>query len=118
LDEIGWNIAVVEAGLGGRLTQRLADTTHPAFLGGEVLAETPNPAQLTAVCTQFREARKADLCIGIALHRGEEKQNLYLSVLSPIREGATSRSYGGPPKMATQWAINTALDLVRRLEEI
>lgn len=117
LDEIGWNIAVVEAGLGGRLTQRLADTAHPAFLGGEVLAETPNPAQLMATCAQFREARKADLCIGIALHRGEEKQNLYLSVLSPIKERATSRSYGGPPKMATQWAINTALDLVRRLEQ-
>ncbi|MFN2143942.1 MAG: CinA family nicotinamide mononucleotide deamidase-related protein [Anaerolineales bacterium] len=116
LDEIGWNLAVVEAGLGGKLTQRLANTAHPAFLGGEVLAETPNPAQLMAACQRFRETRQADLCIGIALHRGEEKQNLYLSVISPIKERSTSRSYGGPPKMAGQWAVNTALDLIRRLE--
>lgn len=116
LDEIGWNLAVVEAGLGGQLTRRLANTSHPAFLGGEVLAETPNPAQLMAACRLFREARQADLCIGIALHRGEEKQNLYLTVISPIKERSTSRSYGGPPKMAGQWAVNVGLDLIRRLE--
>ena len=106
----------MEAGLGGQLTQRLANTSHPAFLGGEVLAETPNPAQLMAACRLFREARQADLCIGIALHRGEEKQNLYLTVISPIKERSTSRSYGGPPKMAGQWAVNVGLDLIRRLE--
>ena len=116
LDEIGWNLAVVEAGLGGQLTQRLANTSHPAFLGGEVLAETPNPAQLMTACRNFREARQADLCIGIALHRGEEKQNLHLTVISPIKERTTSRSYGGPPKMAGQWAVNVGLDLIRRLE--
>lgn len=116
LEEIGWNLAVVEAGLGGQLTQRLANTSHPAFLGGEVLAETPNPAQLMTACRHFREARQADLCIGIALHRGEEKQILHLTVISPIKERTTSRSYGGPPKMAGQWAVNVGLDLIRRLE--
>jgi competence/damage-inducible protein CinA-like protein len=118
LEEIGWNLAIVEAGLGGQLTQRLANTAHPAFLGGEVLAETPNPAQLMTACCRFREARQADLCIGIALHRGEEKQNLYLTVISPIKERTTSRSYGGPPKMAGQWAVNVGLDLIRRLEGV
>ncbi len=88
----------------------------PAFLGGEVLAETPNPAQLMTACRQFRESRQADLCIGIALHRGDEKQTLHLTVISPVKERTTSRSYGGPPQMAGQWAVNIALDLIRRLE--
>jgi competence/damage-inducible protein CinA-like protein len=117
LEELSWNLAVVEAGLGGRLTQRLAKTGHPAFLGGEVLAEHPNPAQLMSACRTFRQSRQADLCIGIALHRGEEKQNLRLVILSPIKERTINRSYGGPPKMAERWAVNMCLDLLRRLEE-
>lgn len=115
LEAIGWNLAVVEAGLGGRLTQRLANTGHPAFLGSEVLSETPNPAQLTAAVHDFRQSRRADLCIGIALQRGEEKQDLRLTILSPVKETTLSRSYGGPPKMAAQWAVNLCLDLIRRL---
>ncbi|MBN2043919.1 MAG: CinA family nicotinamide mononucleotide deamidase-related protein [Anaerolineales bacterium] len=116
LEEIGWTLAVVEAGLSGKLTQKLANTSHPTFLGGEVLAESPNPAQLMSACRQFRDARHADLCIGIALQRGEEKQNLHLTILSPIKERTISRSYGGPPKMSGQWAVNNGLDLIRRLE--
>ena len=115
LEELGWNIAVVESGLGGRLTQRLAKTGQPAFLGGEVLAEHPNQAQLMAACRNFRQSRQADLCIGIALHRGEEKQDLRLVILSPVKERTITRSYGGPPKMAAGWAVNMCLDLVRRL---
>ena len=117
LEELNWNLAVVEAGLGGRLTQRLAKTGHPAFLGGEVLTEHPNQAQLMSACRTFRQSREADLCIGIALHRGEEKQDLRLIIVSPIKERTITRSYGGPPKMAAQWAVNMCLDLVRRLEE-
>jgi len=116
LEELGWSLSIVEAGLGGRLTQRMANTGHPAFLGGEVLAETPNPTQLTSAARAFRESRQADVCIGIALNRGEEKQDLYLTILSPVKERTFTRSYGGPPKMANQWAINLCLDLVRRLE--
>ena len=117
LEELGWNLAVVESGLGGRLTQRLAKTGHPAFLGGEVLAEHPNQAQLMTACRNFRQSRQADLCIGISLHRSEEKQDLRLVIVSPVKERTITRSYGGPPKMAAQWAVNMCLDLVRRLEE-
>lgn len=117
LEEIGRNLAVVEAGLGGRLTQRLAKTGHHAFLGGEVLAENPNPAQLAAAVRDFRRSRQADLCIGIALHPGEEKQDLRLTILSPVKETTRSHSYGGPPKMAAGWAVNLCLDLIRRLTD-
>jgi nicotinamide-nucleotide amidase len=117
LEELNWNLAVVESGLGGRLTQRLAKTGHPAFLGGEVLAEHPNQAQLMLACRNFRQSRQADICIGISLHRGEETQDLRLMILSPVKDRTVTRSYGGPPKMAAQWAVNLCLDLVRRLEE-
>ncbi|HKJ26273.1 MAG TPA: CinA family nicotinamide mononucleotide deamidase-related protein [Anaerolineales bacterium] len=116
LETLGWNLVVVESGLGGRLTQRLADAGHPSFLGGEVLGGQPDLETLKTASQQFRQTRQADLCIGIAMHRGEEKQDLHLVILSPLKDRATSRSYGGPPKMAVQWAVNMCLDLVRRLE--
>ncbi len=116
LETTGWTLAVVESGLGGRLTQRLANTGHRTFLGGEVLAEHPNTAQLANACRAFRASRHADLCIGIALHRGEEKQDLRLTIISPIKERSVSRSYGGPPQMANQWAVNLCLDFIRRLD--
>ena len=116
LAELGWNLAVVEAGLEGRLTQRLARTGQASFLGGEVLAEQPNAAQLMEACRKFRQSRQADLCLGVSMHRGAEKQDLRLAIVSPIKERATSRSYGGPPPMATNWALNMCLDLLRRLE--
>jgi nicotinamide-nucleotide amidase len=116
MEELSWKLAVVEAGLGGRLTQRLADTRHPNFLGGEVLGEQPDLEALKAASNTFCQTRKADVCIGVAIQRGAEKQDLHLVILSPLKERATSRSYGGPPKMAVQWAVNMCLDLVRRLE--
>lgn len=116
LENLDWNLAVVEAGLGGRLSQRLAETSQENFLGGEVLAGQPKLDTLTEATRKFRFARQADLCLGISLERGEEKQTLQMVILSPIKERTLSQSYGGPPKMAMQWALNNCLNMVRRLE--
>ena len=40
-----WQLAVVEANLGGRLIQRLAEARGP-FIGGEVLTIAPDPNDL------------------------------------------------------------------------
>jgi len=116
VEQLGWKLAVVESGLGGRLTQRLARTEHQAFLGGEVQAEHPNQDQLMADCRSFRQSRQAEVGIGISLHPAEDKQNLHIVIISPVKESAITRSYGGPPKLAAHWAVNMCLDLVRRLQ--
>jgi len=116
LASLDWTLAVVEAGLDGRLTQRIAKTGHPAFLGGEILAEITDPEELAQVCRRFRESRQADLCVGVSLACGEDRQTLHLTILSPVKETSLTRTYGGPPKMAAQWAPNITLDLIRRLK--
>lgn len=112
--EKGWKLAVVEAGLGGRLTQRLIDAKGD-FLGGEVLAELPSPAELQEICKTFMQTRGADACLGVVLETGEDKQNLHLVMISPVKEGTISRSYGGPPLLAPTWSVNNCLNFIRRL---
>jgi competence/damage-inducible protein CinA-like protein len=116
LAEKDWKLGVVEAGLEGRLTQRLAETGNSLFVGGEVLTTSPTLEELKSISQAFLHARGADACLGVALETGEVKQDLRLVLLSPVKESSLDRSYGGPPLMAPQWAVNLCLDFVRRLK--
>ena len=117
LKEKGWRLAVVEAGLSGQLAPRLAAVDHPLFTGGEILPTHPDADELRAICQGYRAGREADVCVGVALQRGESKQTLHMVVLSPVKERSFSRTYGGPPLMAANWAVNLCLDFIRRLQE-
>lgn len=110
----GWSLAVVEAGLGGELTRRLAKTEGP-FRGGEVLTELPSPDQLFSLAIGYRQARSVDVCLGVALHAGLEKQDVYLALITPEGEQQFTRPFGGPPQYAPRWAVNHSLDLIRNL---
>jgi nicotinamide-nucleotide amidase len=113
---MGWNLVVVEAGLSGRLTQRLADSEGDGFLGGEVLTSQPTLDELETACRQFRQSRQAQACLGVLFQPGESKQILHLRVLTPESERKLRFSYGGPPSMAPRWATNVSLDTLRRLQ--
>ena len=114
--ENGWKLVVVEAGLGGRLTQRLADADNPIFLGGEVLTSSPDTEELEQTCRDFMDNKSADACLGVALKTGKEKQELSLVVISPVKTSKLFRSYGGPPLMAPSWAVSLCLNYVRSLK--
>jgi hypothetical protein len=116
LTELDWTLAVVEAGLGGNLTRGLARTENPRFTGGEVLTTCPDAGALAAACRQYRDAHQVDICLGVALRSGEDKQELDLVILSPVKEHTIARSYGGPPLMAPRWAANICLDILRKLK--
>ncbi len=110
----GWGLAVVEAGLGGKLIRRFAEAEGP-FLGGEALARLPSADDLLKIAAGFRLTHGADFCLGAALHPGESQQTLHLALINPDQEESLTRTYGGPPRMAPRWAVNVCLDLIRRL---
>ncbi|MGD8456901.1 MAG: CinA family nicotinamide mononucleotide deamidase-related protein [Anaerolineales bacterium] len=116
IQEKGWTLTVVEAGLAGHLTQRMVDADNPCFVGGEVLTSAPGAEELEVICRKALEARNATTSFGVSLHTGEEKQDLYLIAITPVKTRRFSRSYGGPPLMAAQWAVNMCLDYIRRLK--
>lgn len=110
-----WQLVVVEAGLGGRLTQRLADAEGP-FLGGEVLTTLPEKKELEGISAEFLETRKATACLGVVLHTGEMKQDLHLVIITPDKSHQRSYSYGGPQQMSQRWALNLCLNFIRKLK--
>jgi nicotinamide-nucleotide amidase len=117
LASLGWKLGLVEAGLNGRLTQRLASAEGP-FIGGKVLTELPDPALLPGLARDFRAAQDVDVSIGIGLYPTGEKQDIHIILITPEDEKTLRRSYGGPPQLAQTWAVNTGLDLIRKLKKI
>jgi competence/damage-inducible protein CinA-like protein len=109
-----WSITVVEAGLGGKLIRRLASTQGP-FIGGQVLTEPPVSEELIALTDAYRQSQQADVGFGVAIQPQNEKQDIYLALVTPYEKKEWIRSYGGPPEYAPIWAINQSLDIIRRI---
>ncbi len=111
-----WRVAVVEAGLGGELIRRLAsDDEESCFAGGELLSQVPSNEELRTITDTYRQNREAQVGLGIVLRPGKEKQDIFIVLMTPQDEQQLARPYGGPPQMATQWAVNHALNLLRKL---
>lgn len=114
LSRRNWKLVVVEAGLEGHLVRRLAAAPGP-FLGGEVLTDTPTPENLLAHVDELRQARGAEVGLGVAIYPGKEKQDVCLALVTPARRKQFTRPYGGPPEYASRWAFHHSLDVIRRL---
>jgi len=114
LQSKGWKLVVLEAGLNGDLIKRLA--SNPLlFLGGKVLTNTPGPDELNELAISYRQSSHAQVALGISLIPGPEKQDIYLSLISPDETQQFHRPYGGAPGNASRWAVNHALNLLRKL---
>lgn len=113
LAELGWRLALVEAGLDGALGARLA---WPGRLAWEALEGGVLLDELKKRVAHQRETSGAEVGLGVALERGAEMQTFHLVIQSPVKVNAITRTYGGPPTLAAAWAVNSALDILRRLK--
>lgn len=114
LESKSWGLGVVESGLNGELIHRLASANGP-FLGGELLTKRLNADNLVEIVADYRKSNGADVVLGVSLHYGDERQRILLAVVTPNGERQVPLSYGGPPRNASTWAVNQALDLLRKL---
>jgi nicotinamide-nucleotide amidase len=113
LSDLGWRLGVVEAGLGGCLTQRLT-SLEGVFAGGEVLTTLPEAHELSSKAADFREAQGVECVLGAVLHPEGEKNRLEMVWITPQGVREITRSYGGPPQLAQTWGVNLCLDLLRK----
>mgnify|MGYP000924439551 CR=1 FL=1 len=117
----GWSLAIVEAGLGGELLRRLASTAqeHEAFTkifrGGEVIAYLPTPQELLDFVITFQDYKQVDICLGVAVYPGKEKQDVHIILITPEGQQQFTRPYGGPPEYAPRWALHHSLDFLRKI---
>ena len=108
----GWNLATVESGLGNGLMKRINQAAHPAYQGGS--NGDIRPDALIPACVALVKETKVSAVLGVVLFTSGEQQEIGILILTPLGQEEQHLSYGGHPKNAERWAINTALDLLRR----
>ena len=114
IESKGWNLAVLESGLKGELIHMLAAGTG-TFIGGE-MSTTPRSADDLVAWMENHPLRdRADVILCVALHPGDQRQEIYLAYRTPDIERLVPLTYGGPPGYASIWAANQGLDLLRKL---
>lgn len=109
----GWRLAVVEHGTGGALAGALA-VEGAAFAGGQLLPDRLEPLALATMVEHARAEFAADLALGVVAWREGDRERMAFHLCGSGLEEAAERSYGGPPGNAAHWAVNMALDFVRR----
>lgn len=110
----GWSLVVVEAGLGGELTHHLAAELGP-FQGGQVLAPIPTLPELSSQVELFKQAKGAQVGLGVTLLPAGERQDAHFLLITPEGRQEFFRPYGGPPENAARWALHHSLDIIRNL---
>ena len=116
LESMGWTLGVVESGLDGELIHRLASANGP-FLSGKLLTKSINSDNLVGILATYRSSSGADVVLGVSIHYGSERQNILLAVITPDGDRQVPLSYGGPTGNASTWAVNQALDLLRKIKK-
>jgi nicotinamide-nucleotide amidase len=111
----GWGLVVIEAGLGGELIRRLGAMQEP-FRGGQVIPGRLSLSELQEAVETLRQSWLAEVGLGVTLHPGQEKQEIYLVLITPEGKTEFLRPYGGPPQNAPRWAMHHSLDVIRNLE--
>lgn len=112
LNKLGWNLALVEFGLGGDLFKRMRDF---APLEPIQLHTHPVDSQaLSAALTQLAAQTGAQVALGASYQPGPEKQTVTIQLLTPTGITETVRAYGGPPQHGLPYSVNSAIDFLRR----
>lgn len=111
----GWNLAVLESGLDGRLARALSAAQPPNLLAVEAAAL--QPGELAARTREVRERCEAKAALGVALFRSESEQVIELHLVTPSGEKSHRLTYGGPPNYSPRWAGNMALNWLRLTAE-
>ena len=111
----GWSIACIESGLEGALLTRLARAGHPAYRGGS--SRAVQKETLVQAADIIRQEFNAAAVLGVALSISGEQQEVYVVIITPRGQEQRNLTYGGHPKNAARWAVNTALDWLRHIAQ-
>jgi nicotinamide-nucleotide amidase len=109
----GWRLALVEYGTGGGLAV-LMEQQGGVFAGGRVLAERVDATGLAAAVDHAQREFEAQAGLGLVAWRGSDREMMLFHLATPDGRQDAERGYGGPPDNAAEWAVNIALDFLRR----
>ena len=107
-----WSLACFELQTEGTLQSRLARTGDPTFRGGKMLQVLPG--NLTAEALEVRNEFEASVVLGVVYESDGERQDIHVVWVTPLGQEERQLNYGGHPKNGWRWAVNMALDGLRR----
>jgi molybdenum cofactor synthesis domain-containing protein len=99
----GWTLTAIESGLDGLLARKIPHAVSDSNLESSNLMEALRAA---------RSEAKADVALGIVANVAERTADFGL--ILPRGEKTHHITYGGPPRSVQRWAVNLALDWLRR----
>lgn len=105
-----WNLVAVEAGLGGALTRRLASLQASNLL--EVESVDLSAGELSTFLKSVQEKHQTRAALGVAAF--PESRTVELALITPDETKARQRTFGGHPGLLSRWAVNLALNWLRR----
>ena len=108
----GWTLACYEVNLQGALLKRFTQTGHPAYRGGRI-SEIPSET-LADGTESSRNEYGTSSAVGVSYSQEDEKQDIHILLVTPQGEVERALTYGGHPGNARRWAVNMALDILRR----
>jgi len=108
----GWTLTCLEVNLEGELLRRFAQTGHPAYRGGG--SSKVRPEALAAETESIRKQFEASTALGVAYSQDDENQGIDILLITPLGKAKHHLTYGGHPGNARRWAVNMALDWLRR----
>ncbi len=112
LSGLSWRLKLLEFNLLGQVIQRLKHASVPF----DDYVSSSDILDLPALKERLSSIKKEndEIIYGVSFVPGLEKQSVNLLLLTPKGSCEASRAYGGPPDHGPAWAINTALDFLRR----
>ena len=99
----GWSLIGIESGLDGMLARKVPHTASLPDL---------NPESLMDALRAAHAESKTDVALGVIA--SVEHRTADIALITPHGEKTHHISYGGPPRSVTRWAVNLALDWLRR----
>ncbi len=106
----GQSIAVIESGLGGKLSSALSSSPD-IFLAALVLP-LMDPSAFITDTEHYRQTLQADIVLCAHLHTAAGHK-LTLQLNAPAGRIENTLQFGGPPEAAAQRAVNLSLDFLR-----
>ena len=99
----GWTLTAIESGLDGLLARKVPHTVSLSDL---------NPDSLMDALRAAHAESKTDAALAVIA--SVENRTADIALITPQGEKTHHISYGGPPRSVTRWAVNLALDWLRR----
>ncbi|HOF28646.1 MAG TPA: hypothetical protein PLY06_04730, partial [Anaerolineaceae bacterium] len=114
LNQTGTRLSIIESGTSGTIYGKLRAFMPEDNLSGDTVDLVFSEETLNRLINEYREQKKADMVLGVVLSPRNADPRVQIAMLHNGKLTEVNRLYGGPSGDALTWAINVALDMIRR----